>query len=248
EETAIGFQLRCETCKGKYGKGVVGKEEGAYCFVTTSHVFWERKEHWELPVGIPRFLKRCAVTEQLFNLIVELRPSSTAAGLAESIKREFWKLMPGRKTITISLDATFRAASKATVVSDDKSRTKFYKGGIETVLNEQNLIIAWVSVLPRLSVRRFCNTQANSELEEILIGLKRRFALLGVANPEMAVVDNCCHVKNAIKHVFPDIAVCLDVWHFMMRYLICITNGTRNPLRSAVARDVVDAILKTPAN
>lgn len=66
--------------------------------------------------------------------------------------------------------------------------------------------------------QRFCQTQLNAEIEEMLTGLKRRFALLGVADPEMAIVDNCCHVKNAIRRVFPDISVLLDVWHFMMRY------------------------------
>lgn len=38
--------------------------------------------------SIPHFLKRAAVTHELFDLIVELRQSSTSAGLAENIKRE----------------------------------------------------------------------------------------------------------------------------------------------------------------
>ncbi|KAH9940973.1 hypothetical protein B0H21DRAFT_697284 [Amylocystis lapponica] len=64
----------------------------------------------------------------------------------------------------------------------------------------------------------------------------------------MVVVDNCCHVRSAIVKAFPDIKVVLDVWHFMMRYLACVINGTRNPLRSAVAQDLVDAILKSKAD
>jgi hypothetical protein len=36
---------------------------------------------------IPYFFKRCAVTHELFSLIVELRPSTTSMGLAENIKR-----------------------------------------------------------------------------------------------------------------------------------------------------------------
>ncbi|OBZ68323.1 hypothetical protein A0H81_11830 [Grifola frondosa] len=64
----------------------------------------------------------------------------------------------------------------------------------------------------------------------------------------MAVVDNCCHVRNAIQREFPEISVVLDVWHFMMRYLICISGGTKNPKRAEVARDIVDAILKTTAD
>ncbi len=36
---------------------------------------------------MPHFLKRCALTGELYDLIVELRPSVTAAGLAENIRR-----------------------------------------------------------------------------------------------------------------------------------------------------------------
>ena len=33
-------------------------------------------------------MSRSAVTHELFNLVIELRPSSTSAGLEENIKRE----------------------------------------------------------------------------------------------------------------------------------------------------------------
>lgn len=57
----------------------------------------------------------------------------------------FLLLSPSSLTgVTIALDATFRTAYKATSVENSKTRTKTYKGGIETVLNEENLIIAWV--------------------------------------------------------------------------------------------------------
>jgi hypothetical protein len=38
--------------------------------------------------SIPYFLKRAAVTHELFDLIIELRPNTTSGGLAENIKRE----------------------------------------------------------------------------------------------------------------------------------------------------------------
>lgn len=48
------------------------------------------KLYWSsFPGSIPHFLKRAAVTHELYDLIVELRPSSTSAGLSEHIKREF---------------------------------------------------------------------------------------------------------------------------------------------------------------
>jgi hypothetical protein len=36
---------------------------------------------------MPRFFLRCAVTRDLYDLIIELRPSTTSGGLAENIKR-----------------------------------------------------------------------------------------------------------------------------------------------------------------
>jgi hypothetical protein len=46
--------------------------------------------------------------------------------------------------ICLSVDNTFKAASKATVADSSKTRTKLMKGGILSVLNECNEIIAWV--------------------------------------------------------------------------------------------------------
>ena len=45
--------------------------------------------------GVPYFMKCCAITRELYDLIVELRPSSTSAGLAENIKRNY---VPFRKS------------------------------------------------------------------------------------------------------------------------------------------------------
>jgi hypothetical protein len=65
--------------------------------------------------------------------------------------------------------------------------------------------------------QRFCQSQSPAELAELLKGLKERFSMLRVAFPEIAVADNCCHVRAAIGWVFPEIAVVLDVHHFMKR-------------------------------
>ncbi|TFK89020.1 hypothetical protein K466DRAFT_487711, partial [Polyporus arcularius HHB13444] len=95
---------------------------------------------------------------------------------------------------------------------------------------------------------RLCDNQGHAEIEELLHGLRRRFEVLQTADPEIAVADNCCHIRNAILKVFPNITVVLDVWHFMMRYLICIINGTKNPHRAEVARDLSSAILESTAS
>ncbi|KAI1793319.1 hypothetical protein LXA43DRAFT_885912 [Ganoderma leucocontextum] len=107
EEMAIGTQIRCKRCKERVSQGDRDEAEdtGTYCFTTTSHLFWDHFEHWELPgeccsthtitatyfwslaVGLPHFFSRCAVTSDLFDLIVEFRLSETAGGLTEHIKR-----------------------------------------------------------------------------------------------------------------------------------------------------------------
>ncbi|KAA1474099.1 hypothetical protein DENSPDRAFT_852057 [Dentipellis sp. KUC8613] len=318
EETALGYQLKCDACREAHEAESEKKEsdlpQGSdsekfhYHFATTNCEFWERRHHWDVPLGIPYFFKRCAVTRELFDLIVEMRPSGTSGGLAHHIKQlhlfeyhqqrytylkhyeaqlarpnslvnpppleQFSK--PGDNTagydptsitddlvtdvylefsqntrraeseaymrtltgICLSLDNTFRLSGKATVIYEKTTRLKLMKGGILSVINELNEIISW----------RFCQSEATTEIREQLLGLRKRFEALNVAFPEMAVADNCCHVRSAIKGAFPEIVVLLDVWHFMMRYMLCIVGGTENPLRSAVARDITDAILKTPAD
>ncbi|KAJ3744557.1 hypothetical protein EV360DRAFT_57571, partial [Lentinula raphanica] len=47
EETAIGMQMRCSSCKNKTEDGN-GKLR-VHCFATTSSAFWENVEHWEVP-------------------------------------------------------------------------------------------------------------------------------------------------------------------------------------------------------
>jgi hypothetical protein len=48
-------------------------------------------------------------------------------------------------------------------------------------------------------------------------GLKYRFTQLNVADPDMVIADNCCHIQSAITPVFPTTQIGLDVWHFKQR-------------------------------
>ncbi|TCD60736.1 hypothetical protein EIP91_009619 [Steccherinum ochraceum] len=77
-ETALGVQRRCETCR---------LNGDPYALATTNPLFWEPYQHWEIPKKIPFFLKRCAVTRKLYNLILELRPKSTSGGIAGHVKQ-----------------------------------------------------------------------------------------------------------------------------------------------------------------
>ncbi|KAJ3738128.1 hypothetical protein EV360DRAFT_58401, partial [Lentinula raphanica] len=104
EETAIGMQLRCNSCKDQVDEN--GKPR-VYCIGSTNSNFWDKMEHWEIPRkhtlfmfvaplsyfyvlegGVPHFRYQTGLTPELFNLIIETRISSTSAGLAEHIHRE----------------------------------------------------------------------------------------------------------------------------------------------------------------
>lgn len=45
--------------------------------------------------------------------------------------------------------------------------------------------------------------------------------ILGIAEPAMVIVDNCCQVRKAVLKALPEVHVALDVYHFMMRY-VCV--------------------------
>lgn len=48
--------------------------------------------------------------------------------------------------ITLSLDNTFKISNKITVRDKHGTYTKLLKGGVSSVLNENNQTIAWVSI------------------------------------------------------------------------------------------------------
>ncbi|THH00509.1 hypothetical protein EW026_g2025 [Hermanssonia centrifuga] len=147
---------------------------------------------------------------------------------------DYMKTLSGR---IISLDTTFKLTNKATVVTADKKYTKPMKGGILNVINEKNEII----------LHRLCQTQGAIEIEEAFQGLSKRCEILGIPEPEQAVADNCCSVRNAISHALPQTDVSLDVWHFQQRYAVVILGGKKNPYRSAVINEIVSAVLRSRA-
>ncbi|KAI0784265.1 hypothetical protein C8Q75DRAFT_780754 [Abortiporus biennis] len=84
EECAIGFQLRCGRCAEK--KGPDGKTI-RHCFSTTSKQFWDNYKFDLIPGEIPIFFHQRGFTRELFDLIIEIRPSSTLCGLERNIKQ-----------------------------------------------------------------------------------------------------------------------------------------------------------------
>ncbi|KAJ7256718.1 hypothetical protein C8J57DRAFT_1235582 [Mycena rebaudengoi] len=151
----------------------------------------EDLEHWKIPRGIPYFFSHCAVAQDLFDLIIELRPLSTPGGLAENIR---WSVhehslqylqAAQRPIICLSADNTFKAAGKATVADSSKARSKLVKSTL-SFSNEGNEIVAW----------HFYQSASPAEKPEVLEGFKKCCVELNVDLPEMMVVDNCCQVRN----------------------------------------------------
>ncbi|PIL30528.1 hypothetical protein GSI_07228 [Ganoderma sinense ZZ0214-1] len=139
--------------------------------------------------------------------------------------------------VTISVDTTFRCAYKATLVDKNKARVRSHLGGFVSILNQKSQPISW----------RLCHSQSQVETQEMLSGLSTRLHCLELPPPEIMTADNCCQVRNTALKVFPDISVVQDVWHFLMRYLVCVKDGTKNPYRGEVANNIVHAILKVKA-
>jgi hypothetical protein len=112
DEEGLDSEVECLDSTGHGGDERVRRETSTlegYCFALTSNVFWKGWKHWEIPRkltwlisarklqhlptlghvgGIPIFYRRCGLTRELFDLLVELRPSTTSAGLAEHVRRE----------------------------------------------------------------------------------------------------------------------------------------------------------------
>ncbi|KAK7012718.1 hypothetical protein R3P38DRAFT_2549502 [Favolaschia claudopus] len=265
EETALGYQLRHKDCIPDSG----GTGTKSRSFVTTNQVFWKNWEHWEIPRGIPYFTSRSAVTRELFDIIVEFRPSTTSGGLAENIKQlhlleyheyslEFLRAYQEEnfKPGTLTFPRTFSPISPPTEqgyndtsITDDFIRD-IYMGFIDRTRSEES-----TEYLKNLNPGTpytdkyvgFCQSASPAELFEVLEGIKKRCEELGVELPSMLVSDDCCKIEKEAHKAMPDLQICLDVYHFMMRYLAAILNGTQNPRRGAVAVDIRNAVLKKSA-
>ncbi|KAG0698511.1 hypothetical protein DFH29DRAFT_1018080 [Suillus ampliporus] len=306
EEMALSTQLHCNHCK-ETSKSKLKARNGtlAQCIGSPGST---GKYHMR---GIPIFFYRCALMWDLFDLLVELWPSSTSAGLEEQLhlfehKCQMLEYLeaystykslngsvnlltlghyfngtagghmnagrqPGlqafsepddqlgydNKSIShdiiteVFVDFTTCTREKESALylkslsgskqgdADEQrwAKDKEIKGGILTVLNESNEIIAWC----------FCQTRANAEITELLHGLKRHHNVLNLPQPKMMVADNCCHIHSAVASAMPETEAKLDVWHFNTRYVAAILNTSKSPFHSAIAADISGTVLKKHA-
>ncbi|TFY79755.1 hypothetical protein EWM64_g4258 [Hericium alpestre] len=140
--------------------------------------------------------------------------------------------------VSVSIDATFESTKKAVITNSSLVRTNPSGGGLFSGINEWNEILFW----------KLSQTMSNAEIIEALDGLKNRHLVLERPLPEIATADNCCHVRNAILCVFPEIHVVLDVYHFLMRYGTAVVDGKRNVFYYTVIEDIREAILLKKAD
>ncbi|KAF9053988.1 hypothetical protein BDP27DRAFT_1454507 [Rhodocollybia butyracea] len=70
--------------KAEEESGEILEEETVRVCTSTTNAKWQ---HYEIPRGIPHFSKRCALTRELYDFIVEVHPSLTSGGMAEHIKQ-----------------------------------------------------------------------------------------------------------------------------------------------------------------
>ncbi|KAI0685123.1 hypothetical protein BC835DRAFT_1421556 [Cytidiella melzeri] len=316
EEAAIGYQIR----QMSQLQGGGDKREVSYILLCTHQFGVLGRAQAGLPYPsakctgeIPHFFHRCALTRDLFNMIVELRMPLTAMGMATHIKQlhllqyhqkqleylqfveevvsplqkdssqsklvfshqftvhpfsaprnpkgysdnvishdmvtevyahfgslrlqESSKYMQTLEAASLSFDHTFRVARKATIVAKDGKRERVWKGGMFSAVNEKNEIVLY----------RFCQSGANDKFGESLAGMRQRLEILGVPFDLIVVACNCCTVAAAVEKNLPGSFLGLDLKHFKGRYEAVIVGGVHNPHRAAVLRDIVDAILESPA-
>ncbi|KAI0682819.1 hypothetical protein BC835DRAFT_1234568, partial [Cytidiella melzeri] len=262
EEAAIGYQIRCHDCKEEETKG----KSFMYYFALTNSEYWEelKQDYRTLPCEIPHLGHWCALTWDLFNMIVELRVPLTAMGMVTHIERESRASYLSLNTKTnqchapaasLSFDHTFCVARKATIVAKDGKRERVWKGGMFSAVNKKNEIVLYIRTHRYLScfttdnkfLQHFCQSGANNEFGESLAGMRRRLEVLGVLGDLIVVADNCCTVAAAVEKNLPGSFLGLDLKHFKRRYEAVIVGGVHDPHRAAVLRDIVDAILESPA-
>ena len=101
------------------------------------------------------------------------------------------------------------------------------KGGLLSCIDENNLMVSWVSELKILNAenspaclrQRLCQTKNNAELEEMFRALRLRHTALHQDMPTMIIADNCCVIRGPVEQGFgaPAPHIGLDVYHLIGR-------------------------------
>ncbi|KAK4701216.1 hypothetical protein P7C70_g5022, partial [Phenoliferia sp. Uapishka_3] len=309
-------------------------------FQLTSSDFWAPLSYWEVPVGLPYFRERSAITWELYNLLLELRPRSLTKRLEESFRQIqlqfYWServayfaeckrrhalfnarqlarseardlaieknsehiangfpLLPANNPAlyprlpspsvpdsppsfdeifspisgpimdasylhfsksrkeegsramraipaqAISADAVVKFRKKMTTTDSVGTRSTPFTGGIDDIVNENQLCVGWY----------ICWDMTSKMLSKMIAGLMRRMELLGTPKIALLAIDTCCQSGPTILAGLPYIlAILLDFWHFLQRYLTTIYLKKKNAHYSEVSADIVMAIMVSTAS
>ncbi|KAI9570012.1 hypothetical protein HD554DRAFT_1984091, partial [Boletus coccyginus] len=173
---------------------------------------------------MPIFYKCCTLTCELFNLMIELYPSTTSAGLVKQLKCKL--LLKGTVGLCGSINSMFKSTSKATVTDSHQQRLRELQGEILTIINEKGEIIAWISTsyesasttINKVSSQHLFQMKANAKITELLMGIRCHHKVLSLSMPEMMVIDNCCQVHQAMESAFSKTDWIFNMWYFITRY------------------------------
>ena len=125
------------------------------------------------------------------------------------------KKMLGLAAIIISLDANYKVGRRVVVYDKERGYFRPWVGYI-TILNEHKQCIWWGMIK---------NSESIEEIRPHLIRLKERCERLG-KEIKVIYVDNCCTVRNKLQEIFPNAKICLDLFHWLVRWDEIFTDKT----------------------
>ena len=117
------------------------------------------------------------------------------------------KKMLGLSAIIISLDANYKMGKRVVVYDKERGYFRPWVGYI-TILNEHKQCIWWGMIK---------NSESIEEIRPHLVRLKARCEQLG-SEIKVIYVDNCCTVRNKLQEIFPNAKICLDLFHWLVRW------------------------------
>ncbi|KAG0700040.1 hypothetical protein DFH29DRAFT_876907 [Suillus ampliporus] len=227
DEGAIGTQIRCDNCKNNLTskKGQQQPESSCgdseqqeqghdsrtqlkgHCFSTTNPEFWHTWPHWSIPVGIPVFFRRCAVTRGLTenirheqSYLQALSPNPLQAFSDPGDKKNYNDKPISNDVITEVFQEFVSGMREresedylwtlsGISVSFDNT---FRAAGKASVTNQdkQKVKVLKGGIISLMNEngeiigwdQRFCHGQSNVEITELLNGLKTRYAAV-IINP-----------------------------------------------------------------
>ena len=140
-------------------------------------------------------------------------------------KKHLYEMDMKRVTATaLSCDHTFKISRNTGLVREEGNKFVTQFNQLFIALNENGEVLNW----------RLTKSTAFSEIEDLLIDIKKRLAL-SESKLDVICVDDCCHVRNKYNRIFTDVEVKLDLFHACQR-VVRVVSPT-NPLYRDMLRN-----------